>query len=29
MRTIDLMQGDKVYETLLDDNPQVVTVEEM
>lgn len=29
MRTRDLMQGDKVYETLLDDTPQVVTIEEV
>lgn len=29
MKTRDLMRGDKVYETLLDDTPQVVTVEEV
>lgn len=29
MKTRDLMRGDKVYETCLEDTPQVVTVEEV
>lgn len=29
MKTRDLMRGDKVYETLLEDTPQVVMVEEV
>ncbi len=29
MKVKELMQGDKVYETLLEDTPQVVTVEEV